>query len=149
MHFYKELFLKNLSALRKDIDSYPDEKDLWTVKGDTKNTPGNLCLHICGNLKHNFGKILGGGNYLRNRDAEFSKKDIPKLALLKEIDETIEIVSPVADNLKEEDINKIFPDESLTMRETTGAALARLSWHMGYHMGQINYQRRLLTSGKN
>jgi len=149
MKSYKELFLKNLNSLRKDIDSYSNEKDLWSLKGDTKNTPANLCLHICGNLKHNFGKILGGGDYIRNRDAEFSKKDLPKAELLKEIDETIEIVSPVLNNLKEEDINRIFPDSSHGEGETIGGALTRLSWHFGYHAGQINYQRRLLTDKNN
>src|SRR5437868_11333119 len=144
MQSYKDLFLRNLNSLRKDIDSFSNEKDLWTFKGDTKNTPGNLCLHICGNLKHNFGKILGGGDYVRNRDSEFNKKDLSKAELLTEIDETIITVTPVLNDLKEEDINRIYPDDSREEGETIGEALARLSWHLGYHMGQINYQRRLL-----
>src|SRR5437762_14375414 len=95
MQSYNDLFLRNLNSLRKDIDSFSNDKDLWTLKGDTKTTPGNLCLRICGNLKHNFGKILGGGDYVRNRDSVFTKKHLSKAELLKEIDETITTVTAV------------------------------------------------------
>ncbi len=145
MKKYNELFIRGLQALRKDIDEYQNENDLWDLEGEIKNTAGNLCLHICGNLKHNFGKILGGGDYIRQRDQEFSKKNVSKAGLLKEIDETIEIISPVLENLKEEQINQPYPDNTYNDKDTIGSALARLSWHLGYHSGQINYHRRLIA----
>lgn len=147
MKLYKDLFIKVLSDLRKDIELYSDEKDLWKLQGDIKNSPGTLCFHLCGNLKHNIGAILGGSGYVRDRNSEFTKRDLPKAEILKEIDETIEIVNSVLEKLKQENINLPFEDPAFGEGYTLGSALTRLAWHLGYHAGQVNYHRRLLTSG--
>ena len=145
MKAYKELFINNLQSLRKDIESYENEEDLWRLESDIKNTPANLCLHLCGNLKHNFGAVLGNSSYVRTRDQEFSRKGVSKEDLLKEIDGTVKMITPVLDNLKEEDINNPFPNDFFGEGQTIGSVITRLGGHLGYHMGQINYHRRLLT----
>ncbi len=146
---HKDLFLNSLNGLRKDVELYPDDASLWKMQGDIKNAPGTLCLHVCGNLKHNIGAVLGKSGYVRTRDLEFSKRDISKADILKEIDETIGVVGPVLENLKEENINLPFPDPAFGEGYTIASALTRLSWHLGYHMGQINYHRRILMQGNN
>jgi hypothetical protein len=145
MEAYKELFLKYLNQLKEEIGSFPDEDSLWRLAGDIKNTPGNLCLHICGNLKHNFGAVLGNAGYKRDRDAEFSRKNVPKDALLREVDNTIEMITPVIDNLTDEDMKKIFPSDPYSQGGTSGLVMTRIGMHLGYHLGQINYHRRLIS----
>jgi hypothetical protein len=142
MHPYKDFFVYCLSSLKKDIELYPTEEELWKLSGDIKNSPGNLCLHLCGNLKHNIGAVLGGNGYIRVRDMEFSRKGVSKAELLKNIDETIEMISPVLENIKEE---ALFPNDFYGEGMTIASVLLRIAWHLGYHCGQINYHRRLLT----
>jgi len=141
-----KLFLRDLEKLRTEISSFKDEKNIWKISGDIKNSAGNLCLHICGNLQHFIGALIGESGYVRNREAEFGTKDIPKSELLKEIDNTIAEVEKALNNLKEERLNEIFPVNVFGYEMTTGYFLVHLIAHLGYHLGQINYHRRLLDN---
>ena len=84
----QKLFARDIDLLYKEIDAYARETSLWVSQGEIKNSAGNLCLHLCGNLQHFVGTVLGKTPYVRNRDAEFNDKNIPKADLLREITAT-------------------------------------------------------------
>lgn len=139
------LYQKYLDSLKNEISLYQNESDLWKLAGDIKNSPGNLALHLCGNLQHNFGAVLGNTGYIRNRDLEFSRKDAGKQDILNEISITSEIVLTVLENLTDERLAQEFPDKSHGEGQTVSDMLVRLAFHLAYHVGQINYHRRILT----
>lgn len=139
-----KLFLRDLEKLKTEITSFKDEKKIWEISGDIKNSSGNLCLHLCGNLQHFIGAVLGNSDYLRNRDAEFSRKDVPIRELVAEIDLTTKVVQKVLLELKGEDLQKTYPVNVLGFEMTTEFFLTHLATHLNYHLGQINYHRRLL-----
>ena len=139
-----KLFLRDLEKLKTEISSFKDEKNIWKISGEIKNSAGNLCLHLCGNLQHFIGAVLGNSGYVRNRDAEFSRKNVPLKELLSEIDETTKAVEKTLKELKEENLEKIFPINVFGYEMTTEYFLVHLTGHLNYHLGQINYHRRLL-----
>jgi len=139
-----ELFNRDLDILAKEINSYSDEPKLWVISRDINNSAGNLCLHICGNLQHFIGAILGNTGYVRNRDAEFGDKNIPKKELLSSIDNSKEVVETVLSSLSEDQIAKDYPIDVFKKKMTTSYFLIHLHSHLNYHLGQINYHRRLL-----
>ena len=139
-----ELFKRDLNILSVEINSYSDESNLWTTNADIKNSPGNLCLHLCGNLQHFIGAVLGNTGYIRNREAEFSKKNVPKDQLLNLIDTTKESVLNVLESLPEDQLEKDYPIDVFKKKMTTTYFLIHLLSHLNYHLGQINYHRRLL-----
>ena len=141
-----EIFERDLLLLKKEIESYPDENKIWIVKDGINNPAGNLCLHICGNLQYYIGAILGNTGYIRKRDEEFSLKNIQRNNLLAEIDKTISVVKTTLEKLNPDDFEKEFPIELLNRKWQTGHFLIHLMAHLNYHIGQINYHRRLLTS---
>ena len=141
-----QLFQRDLEKLKTEINSYKDEKRLWEVSGDTKNSAGNLCLHICGNLQHFIGATLGNSGYERKRDLEFSKKNVPVEEMVEEIDKTLQVVKQALSELKEEKLDEIFPINVFGEEMTTRFFLTHLTTHLSYHLGQINYQRRLLDT---
>jgi uncharacterized damage-inducible protein DinB len=138
------LFLRDLEKLKTEINSFKDEKNLWKISGDVKNSAGNLCLHLCGNLQHFIGGVLGNSGYVRNRDAEFTRKDFPIRELVAEIDLTIKVVEKTLNELDETILPKTFPINVFGHEMTTEYFLAHLTGHLNYHLGQINYHRRLL-----
>ncbi|MEJ2103103.1 MAG: DinB family protein [Ignavibacteriaceae bacterium] len=140
----KQLFKSDLEKLKTEISSYKDEMNLWKISGDVKNSAGNLCLHLCGNLQHFIGAILGNSGYIRNRDAEFSRKDVPIFELVAEIEITINIVQRSFEKLKEDDLKKTYPINAFGYEMTTEYLLTNMATHFTYHLGQINYHRRLL-----
>lgn len=139
-----QLFLRDLDLLTQEITSYPIEDVLWVVKGDIKNSGGNLCLHLCGNLQHFIGAILGKNGYIRKRDAEFTDKDIPKAALLQQIEATKKAISATFETLSPAQLEANYPIEVFGKPMTTEYFLIHLLAHLTYHRGQINYHRRLL-----
>ena len=119
---------------------------MWEVSGNIKNSSGNLCLHICGNLQHFIGATLGNSGYVRKRDLEFSKKNVPVSEMVKEIEKTLEVVEQTLSELNEEKLGEIYPINVFGEEMTTGFFLTHLTTHLSYHLGQINYQRRLLDT---
>ena len=95
----KTLFRRELEKLKREIELYKVENRLWIVEKGITNSAGNLCLHLIGNLNNYIGKELGGTNYIRNRELEFSQKNIPRNELLKKIDETIIVVDKALDTI--------------------------------------------------
>ena len=73
----KSLYNRDLNKLKFEIESYKDERSIWAVDKTISNSAGNLCLHLVGNLNAYIGAELGKTSYVRNRDLEFSLKDIP------------------------------------------------------------------------
>lgn len=140
-----QLFDKDLSALKKEITSYTNENDLWVIQNGILNSGGNLCLHLIGNLKHFIGKTLGTIPYERVREKEFSDKDIPAETLLTAIEETKLAVIKTLQGLTNDDFEKIYPINVFGTEMTTESFVLHLYGHLNYHLGQINYHRRLLN----
>ena len=142
----QKLLDRDLAVLEKEISLYTADADLWKVAGNIKNPAGNLCLHLCGNLQYYIGAVLGNNGYVRNRDAEFSTKGLTKEELLNEIAKTRKAVSEALQKLNPTVLETIYPVEVFKDPMTTGYFLIHLSAHLGYHLGQINYHRRLLQT---
>lgn len=143
-----EMLENDLGKLKNEINLYKDEKDIWKVKGEISNTAGNLCLHLLGNLNHIIGHLIGGSGYQRNRELEFSEKNVPRPELNKRIDALIELIKKSLPKVKDEDIYKTFPDKVSGKIREFGFALIYFTNHFNYHLGQINYHRRLITGEK-
>lgn len=139
------LFERDLEKMKLEISAYTNEQDIWVVKENISNSAGNLCLHITGNLKHFIGNMLGNIAYERDRNKEFSDKNIPASSLLSALDETMAAVKQTLENLSREDLLKTFPLKVFGYEMTTGYFLIHLYGHLNYHLGQINYHRRLLN----
>ena len=141
-----QLFQRDIQKLYKEIELYQDESKLWEILDGTSNSGGNLALHLMGNLNTYFGKNLGNTGYVRNREAEFAAKNIPKETLLKSIEEVSKVVSRVLENLTDEQMRAVYPENVLGHEMTTEYFLIHLHGHLTYHTGQINYHRRVLVN---
>lgn len=140
------IFKRELEKLEDEINSFSDETMIWKTSGEIKNSAVNLTLHLCGNLQHFIGAVLGKTEYIRNRDAEFSSKDISRQNLIIEIKKTADSISKSLAVLNEKDLQKIYPQNFLPKEVTAEYFLIHLISHFSYHLGQINYLRRILQS---
>ncbi len=138
------LFERDLERLQKELELTPDEL-LWQVSGQINNSPGNLFLHIAGNLQHFIGAILGESGYVRDREGEFGKKGLSKAALMKDLESAKTIIQQTLEKLEPAKLDEIYPLEVFGYPMTTGYFLIHLNSHLNYHFGQINYFRRMLA----
>jgi uncharacterized damage-inducible protein DinB len=140
----KTLYARDLNKLKSEIESYKSEEAIWKNDSGIPNSAGNLTLHLVGNLNHFIGAEIGKTGYVRNRDLEFSTEFEPKNDLIKRIDETINVVDSALSTLAVEDLEKEYPIIVFADKMTNGFFLIHLATHLSYHLGQINYHRRLL-----
>lgn len=142
----KQIFFRDLTSLEKEMEAYITESDIWFIDGEIKNSAGNLALHICGNLQHFVGAIIGQNGYARTRELEFETKNKPVTELLNEIGRTKSAIVEALNKISDSDLEKIYPIEVFGEPMTFSYFLVHLSGHLMYHLGQINYHRRLLAS---
>lgn len=138
------LFARDLNKLKAEISLYKDETILWETDKGVTNSAGNLCLHLIGNLNHFIGAIIGETGYIRNRAEEFSAKNTPRQMLIEDIDKLIIIVNQSLQKLPVELLEKEYPIKVFENPLTYEQFLLHLSGHLMYHLGQINYHRRLM-----
>ncbi len=140
----KSIFDRDIEKVKQELSLYQNEENIWKVKKNIKNSGGNLTLHLIGNLKHFIGAILGESGYVRNRDAEFTDKDVPVHDILRQLDEVKTVIHNTLSRLSSEDLEKKYPVNVFGYEMNTMYFLMHLIAHLNYHLGQINYHRRLL-----
>lgn len=141
----KLLYKRDLNKLKTEILEYKNEHNLWLTEKGVANSAGNLCLHLIGNLNTFIGAELGKTGYVRDRPLEFSLKDVPRAELISSIDEIIDIIDRSLDSLTDSDLDEDYPLTKIVEGGSSiGFMLVHLSGHLAYHLGQINYHRRLL-----
>jgi len=137
---------RDLNKLEEEIKLYPTEASLWRVGGEIKNSGGNLCLHLCGNLRYYVGTVLGGTDYVRNRELEFTTKGVLRDKLVAEIQLTRHDVNTCLASVDVNVLDTEYPVRVFDYPMTTTYFLVHLAAHLGYHLGQVNYLRRLLSA---
>jgi len=139
------ILVRDLRALRREVESFADERDLWRVPPGISNSAGTLALHLAGNIRHYVGAVLGGTGYVRDRDAEFARRDVPRTDLLADIDAALVAVERGMARVSDADLTRPYPDPPRGLAVTTRDYLIHLVAHFTYHLGQVDYHRRLLT----
>ncbi len=139
------ILVRDLRALRREVESFADERDLWRVPPGISNSAGTLALHLAGNIRYYIGTVLGGTGYVRDRDAEFALRDVPRTDLLGGIDAALVAVERGMARVRDADLSKAYPDPPRGLPVTTRDYLIHLIAHFTYHLGQVDYHRRLLT----
>jgi hypothetical protein len=139
-----QLYNRELDKLASEIEHYQHEASLWKVAPQVSNCGGNLCLHLIGNLHHFIGRHIGNTGYIRKRDEEFSTKNTPKATLLSEISIVKQTVITSLENFPVEKLHENYAIEKNGEIVTNDFMLLHLLTHLSYHIGQINYHRRLL-----
>lgn len=138
-----KLFDRELDKLIAELELFQSEAALWAGAAGVSNAAGNLALHIVGNLNQYIGVRLGGTDYLRDRSAEFGSRDIPRHELIARVSATKTMLETVLVRLDAAQLEEIYPEEVLGYAMTTRYLLIHLYGHLNYHLGQVNYLRRV------
>jgi hypothetical protein len=137
------LFRRELDRFAREIEAYDDESALWSTMGAQRNAPGTLAIHVVGGLLTFIGAGLGGTGYVRDRDREFSERDLSRSEILRRLRDCREIVVPVLERLDDAAFAQPYPGALPPQMAgaTTRTFLLHLLWHTGWHCGQVYYHR--------
>lgn len=139
------IFDRDLRALAREVEAYADERDLWRLPPGIGNSAATLVLHLVGNVQHYLGYYFGGTGYRRDRPAEFAERDVSRAELLRRIEAARAAVQAAAAGPGDDRLAGDFPEVVGGARVNAGEYLIHLLTHFAYHLGQIDYHRRLVT----
>lgn len=142
----RALLVRDLGALRRELEAYEDESQIWAVPVGITNSAGTLALHLVGNLRAFIGAALGHTGYERDRPAEFARRDVARAEILRDLEHTVEEIETTLDNLSQDRLSQPFPIVFGELRVDTADFLLHLATHLAFHLGQIDYHRRLVTA---
>jgi hypothetical protein len=138
------LYERDLRKVIEEVNAFKNEEDLWKTQGSVKNSCGNLVSHLIGGMNHHIGTTLGHTGYVRNRDLEFSVKGTPKKELVAQLEALILVIRKTLDAFTPEKMEAEFPFPFDGANNSNSYVLTQLLLHLNYHLGQINYLRRIL-----
>ncbi len=139
------ILIRDLHAVQRELEAYEREADLWKLTDTIPNSAGTLALHLAGNVRHYVGAVLGGTGYARDRDAEFSRRGVARSELLRELDAAAADVGAVMSRLTDAQMAATFPQPVAGRQCATADMLIHLATHLTFHLGQIDYHRRLVA----
>ena len=139
-----KLFERDLDKLIKEVSLYSSESILWISGEEISKSGGNLAIHLCGNLQHFIGATLGNTGYIRDRPFEFHGKDVPRAQIIADIKTTKEVIKKVFSEMDADQLNEPYPINVFGFEMSNVFFMVHLQGHLNYHLGQINYHRRLL-----
>lgn len=147
---FATLYSRELNKLVNEVKAYGAEDDMWIVLPGTINSGGSLVQHLIGNLRTYIGLTLGKTPYVRDRDAEFTKRLFTKDHLISELQLLDSIINATLNGLSEQDLRNEYPHHVLSLfpEQTVKMILLHLLNHLGYHLGQINYHRRFVSQSE-
>jgi hypothetical protein len=136
---------RELRTLRREIEAYPDERQIWEEVPGMPNTGGTLALHLAGNLQHYVGACWARTGYVRDRDAEFARRNVPRAEIVAEIERARAAVAAGLANVDDATLASDYPEIVTQARLRTGEYLVHLALHFAYHLGQLDMHRRVIT----
>ena len=142
---FRAVLLRDLTSIRAELAAYPDDAAVWAARPGLPNSAGTLAIHVAGNLLHFVGAGLARTGYVRDRDAEFAERDLSRAEIDRRLAVAVRVVDQALAREPADDLATPFPLEIAGVRLTVGLALAHLCTHLAYHLGQIDYHRRVVT----
>jgi hypothetical protein len=136
---------RELRALERELAAYQTDEQVWLLPPGLPNSGGTLALHAAGNLLHFIGAVLGGTSYVRDRDAEFSRRDVPRSELIDGLRQAGDVVKTTLGALDPARLEAPYPLPVLNRRLNTGDFMMHLATHLAYHTGQVDFHRRIVT----
>jgi uncharacterized damage-inducible protein DinB len=147
VRWLRRVLRRDLATLQAQLDAYGDEQALWRPVPGIMNSGGTLALHLAGNVRHFIGAQLGGTRYVRDRDAEFTRRDVPRSELRDLVAAARVEVDATLARLDDDALDQPYPVAVGGARLSTGQFLVHLATHFAYHLGQLDYHRRVVTGG--
>lgn len=140
---FARVLARELASLKAEILAYPDDDAPWLLPPGSPNSGGTLVLHVCGNLRHNVGAGLGGSDYVRDREAEFTTRGTSRAELAALVEVTAAEIARALETIPAGRLDGSMAVAHATVPATRG--LLHLATHLAYHLGQLDYHRRLVT----
>lgn len=139
-----DFYERDIRKLIAEVNLFSNEENLWRTEGSVRNSSGNLILHIIGGLNYLIGATLAHTGYVRDREQEFIRKGVERNILVAQLADLIPMINQTLNNLSPNDMEADYPIFFDKPNTSVSYVLVQLALHLNYHLGQVNYLRRVL-----
>jgi uncharacterized damage-inducible protein DinB len=139
------LFTRDLTRLIQELHAFPDTASVWKTAPGVTNAAGTLALHLEGGLRHFIGWRLGKIEYKRDRPLEFSARGVGREELIARLEAVKASIPAVIAALSDAELDAIDPNNGTDKPMSVSQWLIHLYGHLNYHLGQVDYLRRVVT----
>lgn len=143
---FADMLLRDLQKVKEEVSAYQEDSDLWAIPDGVKNSGGTLALHLAGNIRHFIGHLLGKTGYKRQRDLEFSARNISREDILSDLEQAMQVVKETLPLWDESALESTYPSDVFGANRSVEDILLVLTTHLSYHLGQLNYHHRIVSS---
>lgn len=143
-HTIASFYARDLTRMIEELNSFKEDNNIWRTTGTLKNSAGNLALHIIGGTNFLIGHQLANTGYVRNRQLEFTQKNVDRKILVSGLEALIPLIETTLHQYTDEDLQSDYPIPFDDAVRTKSYVLVQLLAHLNYHLGQMNYLRRSL-----
>lgn len=141
----ERILVRDIRGLMRELEAYPADAAVWQSAAGVTNSGGTLALHVAGNVQYFIGAVLNSSGFVRDRDAEFASRGLPRAKLLAELEAAVAAVEQTLPGLTDAQLEAEYPVPVAGRRVRTSDMLVHLAAHLGYHLGQVDYHRRFVT----
>jgi hypothetical protein len=135
---------RDIRKLIEEINLFQNEENLWRTHGSVRNSCGTLALHIIGGTNYLIGTTLAHTGYVRDRDNEFTDRGVKRKDLVSQLEALIPMINKTLTGFTSEQMEANYPIMFDGATRSNYYVLIQLLAHLNYHLGQINYLRRIL-----
>jgi uncharacterized damage-inducible protein DinB len=123
------------------LDQLSDD-EVWWRSHETDNSVGNLLLHLTGNMRQWIIAGIGGRDFTRDRDKEFSeRRRIPRAELLEVFEKTVQEADAVLGSFDTQKLTEVRHFQKWDY--TCLYAISHVVEHVSHHLGQIIFITKL------
>ena len=122
-----------------------DDQQVWWRPNESSHAIGNLVLHLVGSTRFYIGHVVGGSDFVRDRDSEFTeRRELPRMELRLRLDHAVAEADDVLAALDPAALVETADraPKPATKMEIIGLQLA----HFAAHTGQIAYASKLIKA---
>lgn len=142
---FSDIIVRDLNKVKEEVSAYREDSHMWIIPDGVNNSGGTLALHLAGNIRHFIGHLLGQSGYERQRDMEFSARDLSREEILTALGHAIQDVKETMPRLDRPALESAFPSDVFGTGRSVEDILLVLTTHLSYHLGQLNYHRRMVS----
>lgn len=140
-----DLYARDLQRVAQELRAFPDTDAIWKTAPGVTNAAGTLALHLEGNLREFIGRQIGNVDYTRDRPLEFSARGVAQDELIGRVESVGKLIPNVIEGLSDGDLAEVRADPIAGVQGSVQMILIHLHAHLNYHLGQIDYLRRVTT----
>ncbi len=135
-------YVENLTTSLESLT----EEQIWYNDEVVINSIGTLARHITGNLNHYLGAGILKNGYVREREKEFTERNIPQAQIIADLQAAVDVAGQALAAVDKVEARQPHRTPCGVDFDSLGYHIVRITTHLAHHCGQADYAERYVKT---